>query len=333
MSPVESITKNRQSLDTLRAMVARAYGADAVPAGDSWVDELGNGFFNVVYRLTLADGRQVALKIAPPSDVEVLTYEVGAMRTELEALRLITAHTGVPVPAVDFADLGHDLVDVDYFFMPYVDADNLGVIRDELGPSDLGRYKAALGAANRELNTILGPAYGPVTAPAYSTWRSAFTALFDGVLDDGRRRSVELGWSYDEVRAVLTAHEHLLDDVTEPRYVEWDLWEGNALVTDGEVVCLVDHERALFGDPLIEVGFAGLLSPSFGDSTAFLRGYGRGPLTESEEVRRRLYTLHVGLVMTIETVYRGHTDQEQYDWARECVDEVMTSLTRGRPTA
>ncbi|WP_454856541.1 hypothetical protein [Promicromonospora soli] len=43
-------------------MVARAYGADAVPDGDAWVDELGNGFFNVVYRLTLADGRQVALK-------------------------------------------------------------------------------------------------------------------------------------------------------------------------------------------------------------------------------------------------------------------------------
>lgn len=330
---MDSITKNRQSVDTLRAMVARAYGPDAVPDGDAWVEELRNGLFNVVYRLTLADGRQVALKIAPPSDVEVLTYELGAMRTELEALRLITAHTGVPVPAVDHADLLHDLIDVDYFFMPYIDADNLGALRDELGPSDLGRYTAALGAANRELNTILGPAYGPITAPTYPTWRTAFAAMFDDVLGDGRRRNVELGWSYDDVRAVLTAHEHLLDDVTEPRYVEWDLWEGNALVRDGEIVCVIDHERALFGDPLIEVGFAGLLSPSFGDSTAFLRGYGRGPLTESEEVRRRLYTLHAGLVMTIETVYRGHTDKGQYDWARGCVDEVMTSLTRGRLTA
>lgn len=106
-----------------------------------------------------------------------------------------------------------------------------------------------------------------------------------------------------------------------------------SLDRDGELVCIIDHERALFGDPLIEVGFAGLLSLSFGDSTAFLRGYGRGPLTASEEVRRRLYMLHVGLIMTIETVYRGHTDQDQYDRARECVDEAMTSLTRGRLTA
>ncbi|GHH76975.1 phosphotransferase family protein [Promicromonospora soli] len=330
---MESITKNRQSLDTLRAMVARAYGPDAVPDGETWVEELGHGWFNVVYKLTLADGRQVALKIAPPPDVEVMTYEHRAMRTELEALRLVSAHTGVPVPTVDYADLDHDLVDVDYFFMPYVAADNLGVVRDELGTSDLERYKAALGAANRELNTILGPAFGPITAPTYPTWRAAFTAMFDGVLDDGRRRGVELGRPYDEIRAVLTAHEHLLDEATEPRYVEWDLWDGNALVRDGEIVCIIDHERAFFGDPLIEVGFAGLLTSAFGDATAFARGYGRGPLTGPEEIRRQLYTLHLALIMTIETVYRGHTDPGQYDWARERVDEVMTALTRGRPTA
>jgi len=327
---VESITKNRQSPDTLRAMVARAYGPDAVPDGDGWVDELGHGWFNVVYRLTLADGRQVALKIAPPSDVEVMTYELGAMRTELAALRLVAARTGVPVPAIDFADLSHDLVDADYFFMRYVHADNLDVVRTDLDPSAVEKYQAALGVANRELNTILGPAFGPITAPGHPTWRAAFTAMFQDVLDDGRRRGVELGWSYNEVRAVLTAHEHLLDDVTEPRYVEWDLWPGNALVRDGEIVCLIDHERALFGDPLIEAGFTGLLSPAFGDSTAFLRGYGRGPLTEPEEVRRRLYTLYLVLVMTIETVYRGHTDKGQYDWARERVAEAMASLAPGR---
>lgn len=45
---MESITKNRQSLDTLRAMVARAYGSgEVVDDGDDWVDELGHGWFNV----------------------------------------------------------------------------------------------------------------------------------------------------------------------------------------------------------------------------------------------------------------------------------------------
>ena len=38
---MESITKNRQSAETLQAMVDRAYGADQVPVGEGWVGELG----------------------------------------------------------------------------------------------------------------------------------------------------------------------------------------------------------------------------------------------------------------------------------------------------
>ena len=126
---MESITKNRQSLDSLRAMVARAYGPDEV-IGDreDWVSELGHGWFNVAYRIRLRSGREVVLKIAPPPQVEVMTYERGAMGIELESLRMIAERTSVPVPHVDFADQTHELCDADYFFMPFIHADNLGII-------------------------------------------------------------------------------------------------------------------------------------------------------------------------------------------------------------
>src|SRR4051812_23522402 len=106
---MESITKNRQSAATLRAMVARAYGSDLVPSADGWVSELGHGWFNVAYRIDLRDGARVVLKIAPPRHVEVMTYERGAMATELAALALIRERTSVPVPTVDFADRSHEL--------------------------------------------------------------------------------------------------------------------------------------------------------------------------------------------------------------------------------
>ena len=48
------------------------------------------------------------------------------MATELAALRLIRERTSVPVPEVHFADQAHDLCDADYFFMAFIDADNLG---------------------------------------------------------------------------------------------------------------------------------------------------------------------------------------------------------------
>ena len=257
-----------------------------------------------------------------------MTYERGAMATELAALRLIREHTSVPVPAVDFTDQSHELCDADYFFMPYIDADNLAVVRDELSAAEVDRYHEALGAANRELNSIRGQAFGPLAGPGSTSWRSVFTGMVADVLRDGERRQVDLGFDYGVIRTVLAEHSDSLDEVTEPAYVEWDLWDGNVMIRDGAIVSIIDHERAFYGDPLIENGFAATQLPAFGDPAAFSRGYGRGALTETEQARRRLYCLHLMLIMTIETVYRGHTGTRQYTWARGQLMNVMAMLDR-----
>jgi aminoglycoside phosphotransferase (APT) family kinase protein len=324
---MESITKNRQPQETLRAMAARAYGLGQIPAaGEDWVSELGHGWFNVAYRLRLRDGTRVVLKIAPPSGVEVLTYERGAMATELAALRLIREHTTVPVPAVHFADRSRELCDADYFFMDYVDADNLGITGPALPAAERDAYHEAVGAANRELNLIRGPAFGPLTGPGDPSWRAVFTGMAQDVLRDGERRQVGLGLDYDAVRDVIARNADRLDEVTEPRYVEWDLWDSNVMIRDGAIAGIIDHERAFYGDPLIEGGFTATELPAFGDPAAFMRGYGHGELTEAERVRRRLYCLYLTLIMTIETVYRGHADTRQYDFAREQLAASMALL-------
>ncbi|PJI86607.1 phosphotransferase family protein [Luteimicrobium subarcticum] len=327
---MESITKNRQTYDTLAAMVERAYGPDAVPTEpDGWADELGHGWFNVAYRIRLRDGRDVVLKIAPPPGVEVMTYEHGAMGIELASLAMITAQTDVPVPPVHVADTSCELVDAPYFFMPFVDGDNLGIVKDTLDPAVREDCMEQLGTANRELNSIRGDWFGPVAGPGHTTWRAAFGQIMDDVLADGERRRVDIGHSYDDVRAVVAAHADALDAVTEPRFVEWDLWDSNVMVRDGKIACIIDHERALYGDPLMEAGFVGTQLPAFGDPAPFVRGYGWGELTENETVRRRLYCLHLVLIMVIETVYRGHTDTQQYDWARGQLDETLALLGHG----
>ena len=321
---MESITKNRQPAEILRAMVERAYGPDRVPAdGAEWASELGYGWFNAAYRIRLRDGENVVLKIAPPAPVEVLTYERGAMATELAALRLIRENTGVPVPAIDYADSSRELCDADYFFMPFIDADNLAVIGNDLTAANRAAFHEALGSANRELNSIRGTAFGSLAGPGDPSWRTVFTGMAEDVLRDGERREVDLGWDYDTVRAVFAGHAASLDEVTEPAFVEWDLWDGNVMVRSGKIVGIIDHERAFYGDPLIEFGFIATQLPAFGDPAAFLRGYGRGPLTETEQVRRRLYSLYLMLIMVIETAYRGFTEPAHYDWVRARLNETM----------
>jgi len=320
---MESITKNRQTPDALRAMIARAYGPEQVPDGDGFAEELGHGWFNVAYRLRLRDGSQVVLKIAPPPGVEVMTYERGAMDIELASLALIREHTDVPVPDVHFADASLELCDAPYFFMPFVEGENLGIIAETLSGEEQARYWVQLGEATAKLNAIKGTGFGPLLDPRFDTWREAFTAMVGNALADGERRGVDLGHGYDHLRVLLARHADSLDEVTEPRFCEWDLWPSNAMVADGRIVCVIDHERAFWGDPLMEAGFCGAELPAISDAESFARGWGRGPLTGTERVRRRLYGLYLLLVMIVETDYRGHTDTKQYDWARAELDGLI----------
>ncbi|MDG4795669.1 aminoglycoside phosphotransferase family protein [Micromonospora sp. WMMD1082] len=329
---MESITKNRQPVAVLRAMVARAYGDGQVPVGGGWAVELDHGWFNVAYRIWLRDGRQVVLKIAPPAGVEVMTYERDMMRTEVHALALIGQQTTVPVPEVHYYDPSRELCDADYFFMEYVDADNLGIVMNRLPAAEYAGYAEALGAVNRRLNQIKGGHFGRLLGGGSgATWRQVFTGMLEDVLRDGQRRRVDIGVDYDAVRAVVAAHADCLDEVVEPVLVEWDLWESNVLIRDGAIVCVIDHERAFFGDPLMEAGFTATeLAGAFSDPEPFLRGYGHRPVTAAERMRRRLYNLYLDLIMAIETVYRGHTDAAQYNQAKARLATIMAGFDHRR---
>ena len=219
-----------------------------------------------------------------------------------------------------------------YFFMEFVDADNLGVIKDGLTSEQLDDYDRQRGALNRQLNEMTGAAFGPLNGESASgdTWRELFTAAVEDVLQDGERKNVDLGWDYASVREVFASHAWSLEEVARPAFVEWDLWDSNVMVRDGRIIAIIDHERARFGDPLMEAGFVATEIAGWGDPAPFLEGYGRGPLTEDEQTRRRLYNLHLMLIMVIETVYRGHTSSSQYDFGRAALDTVMASLGRKR---
>jgi aminoglycoside phosphotransferase (APT) family kinase protein len=331
---VQSITKNRQPASALRAMVARAFGQDQVPEGEEWAEELGHGWFNVVYAIRLRDGRPVALKIAPPAGVEVMTYEQGMLGTEVAALELIGKRTAVPVPAVLSYDASRELCDAEYFFMEYVDAPNLGVIWCELPDSERDHYAAELGAVNRQINEITGEGFGsPGAAKPAAGWREVLTGMVSDVLDDGQRRGVRIGWDYDLIRGLLAQHADCLDEVGVPQLVEWDLWPSNVLVRDGAIVSIIDHERVFFGDPLMEAGFAATLLDNPVLADGFARGYGRWArdFTAAERSRRQLYDLYLILIMVIETVYRGHTDPgAQYDRARIRLDSVLAGFGQRR---
>jgi aminoglycoside phosphotransferase (APT) family kinase protein len=292
-------------------------------------EELTDGMYNAAYRIKLAGGRQMVLKIAPPDEVRVLRYEKDIMRAEVEVLRLLKAQTEVPVPEVYAYDTSRSLVDNDYYLMAFVPGVSLHKLRREMQPEDQRAIDLRTGDYLRQINAITHERFGyfAQTETQADTWRAAFDGMVADVLQDGLDIGVALPVPYDEIHDRLRPFYPTLDEVRQPALVHWDLWDGNIFI-DPEtrtITGFLDCERALWGDPLMEVNFG-----AFGLNPALLEGYGVDLLAApNAQVRRRLYNVYLWLIMVIECTYRKYETKDQENWARKKLAEELGQLAGG----
>lgn len=285
--------------------------------------ELSDGMYNAAYLIELTDGRRAVLKVAPPEHVRVLRYEKNILRAEVEVLRLVGAQTEVPVPAVLAYDTSRRLIDTDYCLLAYIPGVSLHKLRPHLTAADQHALDFRTGEYLRCLHTLAGPAFGYFAQPALQlpTWRAALTSMFEHLLQDGREAGVELPCHYPDLAARWQAASAVLDEVPRPTLVHWDLWDGNIFVDPEtrQITGLLDWERAVWADPLMEVNFG-----AFGLNPAVVEGYGADLLaTPAAQLRRTLYNIYLWLIMIIECTYRRYETKAQEDWARlKLIDEM-----------
>ncbi|WP_437521926.1 aminoglycoside phosphotransferase family protein [Sorangium sp. So ce726] len=322
---MESKTKNTKTRPQIAAMAARAFGGMALADGEDAVVELRDGWFNAAYGVRLADGREVILKIAPPRDAEVMLYEKNIMTTEVAAMRLVRPNRTIPVPQIYHFDDARDLCDSDYFFMEKISGDNLEHVRASLPPETQASIDLHIGEIIRAINGFTGTYFGYEGNPDLraNTWREAFTKVMESVLEDGARKGAAYDHGYDEIRAAVLRHAPALEEVTTPCLVHWDVWNPNVFVKEGRVTGLIDFERALWADPLMEAQFRPLSSDGI---TSSMRGYGKTSFTFEEERRCRLYSLHLALVMNTECYYRNYDTDSVYKLSMQWIGEHMDWL-------
>jgi hypothetical protein len=155
-------------------------------------------------------------------------------------------------------------------------------------------------------------------------------SVVNAVLADAGRFAVTLPRSAAGIQDWFTAQAAVLDEVTAPVLVHFDLWDGNILVESSSaghrIGTLIDAERAFWGDPLAEFVSLAL----FGDieqDTAFLHGYraAGGTVTFDTATRQRLalYQAYLYLIMWVEAVPRQASPQRR-GWL---LDRVFRPLT------
>lgn len=214
----------------------------------------------------------------------------------------------------------------------------------EAGAGDPGtRVREQLGAAFARIHTLTSPdgrfGYDDDARPHGPDWPAAFTAIIESLLADAEDWQLELPASPERIRAAVRRHEDALARVRRPALVHFDLWDGNVLAapgpgsdTDGdgvlELTGLVDGERYLYGDPLID-----FVSPAVGrriedePGHPFATGYraaaGWPDRFTADELRRlALYRLHLYLLMYVEMPSRG-MDRTAYAWRWEWMHRLL----------
>jgi aminoglycoside phosphotransferase (APT) family kinase protein len=300
----------------------------------SW-DELTDGTFNTAYRIELAGTEGLVLKVAPTPGGPLLTYEGGIMATEVLFYEQVTAAGTVPVPRVVHTSFDRRLINSDHLLMTMCPGSNLYGLRKEIGAVDRARLRWRIGELVAALHRITGTAFGypaQAVAPLAADWRSAFLAMVHAILADAIRYGYELPRPVAEIAAIVRANGPVLDDVTVPVLVHFDLWDGNILVDtsrpDPTVGGFVDGERAFWGDPVADFVSLALFG-DIEDDAAFLAGYraAGGRVTFDARTRRRLalYGTYLDLLMLVEGAPRAYSGQR-----REALVALVTKQLLGR---
>ncbi|MDN0201114.1 aminoglycoside phosphotransferase family protein [Streptomyces sp. S.PNR 29] len=311
-------------------------------AGVPWDDvadcrELGGGTFNTVVRVQRTDGTGLVVKLAPDETVPVLRYERGILDTEAWYYRTARDATRVPLPDVLAAGAQDGAAPGDHLVMSECPGTPWFELLGTMDASARARLRTALGGHVAALHTITGnegfgyPArpLGPLRA----TWRAAFLEMVDAVLDDAGRFDVTLPRPTDEIRALFAAQSPVLDEVTVPRLVHFDLWDGNILVDQGpdgpRIGALIDAERAFWGDPVAELVSLGLFHDIERDE-AFLNGYraagGSVVFDASTRTRLALYRAYLHLIMWVEAVPRQFDAQHRAWLEREALKPLAATF-------
>lgn len=317
---MKSTSKVQATRAELAALAKKAIGVELRESV-----EITEGWFNAIHRLSFADGTRLGLKIAPQQRFEPMTYEKDLLHAEIgvQTLLLERGVRGTHVIARGRDQLAGE--PMDWFLYEWVEGKNLSEARKTLDEIAQQRADDEVAELSARINSIRGERFGRwhKDGCAADSWTESFTAMVEDLIGDAIRKSVALPWEKSELRALLAAGLPSLSLVEQPRLVLWDLHDGNIIANPatGEVRAVIDGDRALWGDPLMEFYFRSFNSLSERWQNVYRSHLDGGAAlfdagSRDAQVRIAWYDLYLALVMVIESVYRGYPEGHDR-WARD----------------
>ncbi len=317
---METSTKNRQSMDTIQKIIEKAFGTVKVKN----LEELKEGYFNIAYLVELSDGRETILKIAPPVDALVMSYEKNIMFSEVDSMNMVRGILDIPVAEILYYDNSHTLCESDYFFMSKLEGNSFSSIMKDLSEEVKGQINQLVGHYNYKINEITGNKFGYYGLPEHQgdNWFDVFKNMILTIIEDSKVFHIDFRIDINQMLYYLEQDKAIFEEVDKPRLIHWDLWPGNVFIEDNTITGLIDFERCLWGDILMEYGFR-----IHEQNPDFLKGYGITSFTENQKRRIIWYDIYLFLIMALECDYRNYETKDAYNWATDTLTKRMADLS------
>ena len=283
------------------------------------IKELTEGMCNVTYSVSFRDGSESILKIAAKDRSGNTSNEVNLMRAEVTAMKLVAEKCSFKVADVQYYDTSNTICDGNYFFMEKLEGDNFHFVKEKMSEEEISAIGKELGRISRELSTIQNPDFGFLGEDTrYESLFAFVKQMLTNLITDAQKRNIDILYDGRTLLDQLEKEESAFQEVKQASLVHWDMWEGNVFVKDGHVSGIIDWERAMWGEPLMDDRFR-----MHNRGKDFLEGFGQTSFSEDELKRLRWYDIILYLTMMIEVFYREFEDKGQYFWAREMLEKVV----------
>lgn len=300
--------KNTQPLTKIKEMVRLGLGSSEIKN----CVELTAGFCNIAYFITQEDGRKSILKIASPDETSRMRNESCLMENEVLAMRLAKDRISCKVPEVYFYDNSCKICSGSYFFMEVIEGKDYWALQEELNNEDKAKLNFSIGNLVKEISGIKGTYFGSLGNPKarFDTLSEWVCYLLKNVVLDAEDKDIDYFIPKTDLFSLFETDRTCFDEFKDPCLVHYDLWEGNIFVESKKITGIIDWERAMFSDPLMEDRFRTQKC-----SQDFLNGYSNRSFTYDEKRRLLWYDIILFLSMMNEGSFRNYPDDSTYNYA------------------
>ena len=276
---------------------------------------LGNGEFNAAYKVTCDSGVTSVLKIAPPADAKVLSYEKNMMESEVFWYSQMHEKTDILCPEIYASDFSKRIIKSNCFIMEMMP----GKPSWEMGFSDQ-EYEAVQKqkiCMLTKIHRIANDGYGYIQTGLMPSWYEALKNMALMLVADCKSLGHDTPTGEQFVR-FIDKHEKLLR-AAPCRMVNFDLWDSNILCNEETgKICWIDPERGFWGDPVADFvalgpGPKAPLSAKQKELDIYNEmAQDKILLTEETEIRYALAVCYLALIEEVEKYVRYEPDNPTY---------------------